>query len=123
MDQILGRVLGGGGGGAGGLFGEFREGFIGGCWGLFMSAGFFFVFFVTGLALLFGVTDLPFEIELGAIAFPFICIIGVSALMSPFVGALFGAQSGVYSVIRHLGCFVLYLAFLLGGMIAAAYYF
>lgn len=119
MEQILGQVLGGGGG-AGGLFGEFREGFIGGCWGIFMSAGFFFVFFVTGLALFFGVEG--FDIELGAIAFPFICMIGISALLSPFVGALFGAQSGVYSVIRHLGCFVLYLVFLVGAMMAAAFY-
>ena len=121
MDQILGRVLGGGGV-VGGLFGEFREAFIGGCWGIFMSAGFFFVFFVTGLALLFGVEGLPFELKLDAIAFPFICIIGVSGILSPFVGALFGAQSGMYSVVRHMGCFILYLALLVAGMIAAAIY-
>jgi len=120
MADILGRIVGGGGGGAGGLFGEFREAFIGGCWGIFMSAGFFFVFFVTALAMLFGVEG--FDIQFGAIAFPFVCLIGISGLLSPFVGALFGAQSGMYSVVRHMGCFVLYIIFIVGGMIAAAIY-
>ncbi|MGB7340938.1 MAG: hypothetical protein WBC91_18720 [Phototrophicaceae bacterium] len=118
MTDILERVLGGGGA-VGGIFGEAREALIGGCWGVFMSAGFFFVFFATGLAMLFGVVDLPFALENRAIMFPFVCVLGISALLSPFVGSLFGAQSGAYSVVRHLGCFVLYIILLVGGMIAA----
>lgn len=116
MTEIIERVLGGGGA-VGGIFGEAREALLGGCWGVFMSAGFFFVFFATGLAMLFGVAD--FALENRAFMFPFVCVLGVSAILSPFVGAMFGAQSGVYSVVRHLGCFVLYIAVLIGGMLAA----
>jgi hypothetical protein len=122
MEQLIGRVIGGGGGGAGGLFGEAREALLGGCWGVFMSAGFFFLFFATALAMFFGVSGTTFEINLGAIAFPFVCLLGVSAILSPFVGALFGAQSGIYSVVRHIGCFIIYVILLIGGMIAATLY-
>ena len=44
MGQIIERVLGGSGA-IGGIFGEAREALVGGCWGLFMSAGFLFLFF------------------------------------------------------------------------------
>lgn len=123
MTEIIERFIGGDGG-SGGIFGEAREALIGGCWGLFMSAGFFFVFFAAGLAMLFGVIDLPFGfvIENQAIMFPFVCLIGISALMSPIMGALFGAQSGIYSVVRHIFLFILYLGGLFACMIAATIY-
>ena len=119
--DIIENIIGGGGGGKGGsLFGEAREALVGGCWGVFMSAGFFFVFFATGLAMLFGILDIPIVLSNRAVMFPFVCILGVSAIGSPFVGALFGAQSGIYSVVRHIGCFILYIGALVGGMFAAA---
>ena len=117
MGQIIERVLGGGGA-IGGIFGEAREAVVGGCWGLFMSAGFLFVFFATGLALLFGVQGLPIELDVRAIAFPLICLLGVSAILSPVIGALFGAQSGVYRVTTHLGCFTIYIVIVLAAIIA-----
>lgn len=119
MNNIIERVVGGGGL-LGGLFGEAREALVGSCWGIFMSAGLFFVFFLTGLAMIFNVVDLPIMLQNRAIMFPFVCILGVSALISPFIGALFGAQSGVYRVTTHLGCFLLYIIVMVGGMIAAA---
>jgi|GEM_PF-5909633 len=121
MTEIIENIIGGKGG-VGGIFGEAREALIGGCWGLFMSAGFFFAFFVTGLAMLFNVTDLPFELGNRAIMFPFVCIIGISALLSPFMGALFGAQSGIYSVVRHIFLFIVYLGGLLACMFFATIY-
>ncbi|GAB5494254.1 MAG: hypothetical protein Phog2KO_44690 [Phototrophicaceae bacterium] len=116
MGDILERVLGGSGA-IGGIFGEAREALVGGCWGLFMSAGFLFLFFATGLALFFGVQGLPIEVDVRAISFPLICLLGVSAILSPVVGALFGAQSGVYRVTTHLGCFTIYIAIVLGAII------
>lgn len=116
MGDILERVLGSSGA-IGGIFGEAREALVGGCWGLFMSAGFLFLFFATGLALFFGVQGLPIEVDVRAISFPLICLLGVSAILSPVVGVLFGAQSGVYRVTTHLGCFTIYIAIVLGAII------
>src|SRR5690606_3171735 len=106
----------------GGIFGEAREALIGGCWGLYLSVGFLLFSFVTGLAMIFRVTNTKYEINLLAISLLFVCISDVSAILSPFVGALFGAQSGMYSVVRHIGCFVLYIIALIGAMIAAIIY-
>ncbi|MGJ3237298.1 MAG: hypothetical protein ACFE0Q_01185 [Anaerolineae bacterium] len=120
IEQIIGGGGNSGGGLFGGIFGEAREALVGGCWGIIMSGGFFFAFFTSALILLFGVQGLPFDLQLSGLAFPFICIIGISAILSPFIGMLFGAQSGAYSSIRHMGCFVLYLGALIGGMVAVS---
>lgn len=121
MGQILDRILGGSGA-VGGIFGEAREALVGGCWGIFMSAGFLFLFFATGLALLFGIQNAPFDFQVRGVAFPLVCLLGVSAILSPFIGALFGAQSGIYRVTTHLGCFIIYIIALLGGIFALSLY-
>jgi hypothetical protein len=113
--NLLENVLGGGSV-VGGLFGEFREAFVGGCWGIIMSAFFFFFFFFTLLAWLFGV-DIQ-GILIGGAASPIIALFCVSGLMSPLIGILFGAQTGIYSMVKHVGCFVLYMALLLFGIFA-----
>lgn len=105
--KILEGVLGGGGGIVGGLFGEFQEGFVGGCLGIIMSGGFFFLFFFTLLAWIFGVDIRGFIIGWGA--FPIVALLCVSALMSPVIGIIWGAKTGAYSMIRHIGCFGLYI--------------
>lgn len=113
--NLLEGILGGGGG-VGGLFGEFREGFIGGCLGLLMSAVFFFFFFFTLLGWLFGVDMMGYTVQ-GA-ASPVIALFCVSALLSPVLGILWGAQTGAYSILRHTGCFVMYVMALLAGVFA-----
>ncbi|MEM9952825.1 MAG: hypothetical protein AAFV93_04305 [Chloroflexota bacterium] len=120
MNDLIERVAGGGGL-LGGIFGEAREALVGGCWGIFMSAGFFFVFFATGLFMIFNSVEYP--IQGRGVMFPFVCILGISALLSPFLGALFGAQSGMYRVTTHIGCFLIYVILLVVGMFAAALYF
>lgn len=118
MDDMFENILGGGDGLVGGIFGEAREALVGGCWGILMSGVFLFFFFLTGFALLFGVEGV--DIALRGVASPFICLLGVSAILSPLVGVLFGAQSGFYSWISHLGCFVLYLALVIGAIIGVS---
>lgn len=121
MYEIVENILGGTGGAVGGIFGEAREAIVGGCWGVFMSAGFLFFFFFAFLALLFGIEGYNFQ--LGGIAVPFICLLGVSAILSPFVGALFGANSGMYSMVSHVGCFILYLGIILAAIVGLSLYF
>lgn len=119
--EIIENILGGGGGNS--IFGEAREALVGGCWGTFMSAGFLFLFFLTFLGLIFRVEFPIVETNIAGLAFPFICLMGVSAILSPFVGILFGANSGMYSMVRHVGCFVLYILVLLGGIVGVTLYF
>jgi hypothetical protein len=107
LEGIMGGGGGSGGGLVGGLFSEFREGFVGGCLGIVMSAGFFFLFFFTLLAWLLGVNVQGFIIELGA--FPIIALLCVSGMVSPVIGIVWGAKTGAYSMIRHIGCFGLYI--------------
>ncbi|MEL7432515.1 MAG: hypothetical protein AAFN11_01080 [Chloroflexota bacterium] len=118
MDEIIENVIGGTGGAVGGIFGEAREAIVGGCWGVFMSAGFLFFFFFAFMVLLFGIEG--YDIQLGGIAIPFICMLGISAILSPFIGALFGANSGAYSMVRHVGCFILYLGMLLAAIVGVS---
>jgi len=119
--EIIENIIGGGKGNS--IFSEAREALVGGCWGTFMSAGFLFFFFLTFLALIFRVDFPIIATNLKGIAFPFICLMGISAFLSPFVGVLFGANSGIYSMVRHLGCFVLYIAMLLVAIIGVTLYF
>lgn len=114
LEGILGNVGRSGGGDGVGLFGETRETFIGGCWGFLMSGFFVFFFFVTLIAWIAGVNNFAFQIT--GTAAPLVMLLCVSSLLSPLIGALFGAQGGKYSVTRHVGCFVIYLAVLLGGI-------
>lgn len=117
LEGILGGRGGRGGGGlVGGLFSEFREGFIGGCLGIFMSGFFFFFFFFTLLAWTLGVDIQGFMIQLAAS--PIIALLCVSAMFSPVIGVLWGAKTGAYSMFWHVGCFVLYLGLLLFGVFA-----
>lgn len=119
MADFIENILGGGGL-VGGLFGEAREALVGGCWGILMSGVFLFFFFMTMLALLFGVEGINYDLR--GIAFPFICLLGVSAILSPFIGMLFGAQSGVYSMVRHVGCFLIYIIAVLGAIIGVSFF-
>lgn len=110
----------GGSGVVGGLFGEAREAVIGGCLGLLMSAVFFFFFFFTFLGWLFQVDIVGYTVQ-GA-ASPLIALFCVSAMLSPLIGILFGAQTGAYSIVRHTGCFILYVMVLLAGVFALSVY-
>jgi hypothetical protein len=114
LEGILGNVGRSGGGDGVGLFGETRETFIGGCWGFLMSGFFVFFFFFTLIAWIAGINNFAFQIT--GTAAPIVMLLCVSSLLSPLIGALFGAQGGKYSVTRHVGCFVIYLAALLGGI-------
>lgn len=109
LENLLGTNLG-----FVGFFGEARETLVGGCWGLLLSGMFLFAFFMVLLALLFGVTDVAFQVT--RTAAPVILLLGVSALLSPLVGALLGALGGRYSVTRHIGCAGLWLLILLGAI-------
>jgi hypothetical protein len=117
---MIARVVGGGGI-LGGIFGEAREAVLGGCWGLIMSAAFFFFFFVTGMAMMFGVSNFPENMQLNWNSFFLVALLCVSALGSPVIGVLFGLQSGFYSVGKHIIVFLIYLVLLLAGIVALSF--
>jgi hypothetical protein len=100
-----------------GIFGETKEAIIGGCWGLLMSSVFFFFFFLSVLVLFFPVAEYQ-DFKLGTATLPLIAAMCLSGFLSPVIGILFGLQGGRYSATRHVGCFVVYVAVLLGAMIA-----
>jgi hypothetical protein len=117
MEQIIGRVVGGGGI-FGAIFGEAREAVLGGCWGLIMSAAFFFFFFATGMAMLGDVSNFPPEYQLNWNSFFLIALLCVSGLASPVIGVLFGLQTGFYSVFKHIVAFAFYIILILAGIVA-----
>lgn len=87
---------------------------MGGCMGIIMAGLFAFVFFFTLLALSNGISDVNFQVSQSAIV-PVACL-GISALVSPVFGLLFGLRRG-YSIPRHCGCFILYIGVLIGAVI------
>lgn len=94
------------------VFDEARESVVGGCLGTFLSGIFLFVFYFLIIALLSGgIVDLNMQFSLSSL--PFICVIGLSALASPFIGIFFGLQRGEYSSTRHMGCSLLWLSILI----------
>lgn len=117
MDQIIQRVVGGGGI-LGGIFGETREAVLGGCWGLIMSGVFFFFFFVTGMIMFWGISTFPeqYQFIVNSNGFIFILMLCLSGVASPFIGILFGLQTGFYSVGKHIAAFLLYLIIILAGV-------
>jgi hypothetical protein len=116
MDQLIGRVVGGGGL-LGAIFGEAREAVLGGCWGLIMSAAFFFFFFATGMAMIGDVSTFAPEYQLNWNSFFLIALLCVSGFASPIIGVLFGLQTGFYSVFKHLVGFAFYIILLLAGIV------
>jgi len=110
----------GGGGVVGGLFGEFREAFIGGCLGLLMSAVFFFFFFFAFFGWLFHVDIAGYMVQ--GSASPIIALFCVSAMLSPLIGVLLGAQTGAYRILWHTGCFLIYIIVLLAALFALSVY-
>jgi hypothetical protein len=103
--------------GAQSIFDEARESVVGGCLGTLMSGFFLFFFFFTGIAFISGgIQDINLELSLATL--PVILLLGVSALVSPFLGVAFGLQSGQYRMGRHIGCFGMWLGLLLVAIIA-----
>jgi len=99
-------------------FDEAREALVGGCWGTIMSGVFFFFFFFTLIGLLAGgINSSGIAFAIGAGALPFTLLLLVSALLSPFIGILFGVRGGDYRLTRHVGCFGLWLGLLLLGIV------
>ena len=123
MFDFIENIVGGNRRGGNSIFGEAREALVGGCWGTVMSAGFLFVFFFTFLGFLFGTQFPIIERNISWLGLPFVCILGISAVASPFIGILFGANSGAYSWTRHIGCFMLYIIALLAAIIGVTLYF
>lgn len=118
VTEVLEGLIGGnrrksGGGGDGvSAVGEVKESVFGGCWGLLISSVFFFAFFFALLTWLIGIEEVDFQIS--PAASPFILLLCVGGILSPFMGIFFGLQGGKYRLTQHVGCMGILLLVLIG---------
>lgn len=100
---------------------EARDAILGGCFGFILSAGFLFAFFFLLIVFLAGgINGVGFDVS--SAAFPFILLLGVSALASPIIGIIMGIR-GNYTFVGHIGCFGTWLGILVVVIVGISLFF